>query len=316
MLLDIRQLEVSFSQHGRELCAVNGIDLKICEKEILAVVGESGAGKSQAFLAITRLVEQAEIRGEAWLRGKDILALSENALRTVRGGRIAYVFQDAMSALNPYLRIGTQLLEVVARHRNLDGAAARDLALDMLKRVRIPEGALRLRQFPHQLSGGQRQRVMLAMALLGQPDLLIADEPTTALDVTVQRQVLDLLQDLQQELGFSLVLITHDLGVVARIAQRVAVMYGGRIVESGTVEEIFFDARHPYTRGLLAAAPRLSGALPKPIPGVPPSADRLPQGCPFAPRCGHRDNRCQRLPGETSVSESHTCRCFLEQAHG
>src|SRR5690606_18688938 len=213
MLLDVRQLHVHFDRRGRKTFAVNGVDLQLHEGDALAVVGESGAGKSQALLALTGLVPpNAHVHGEAWFEGRDLLAMPEAELRQVRGGGIAYVFQDAMSALNPYLRIGAQLGEVLALHRNLRGAPARRAMIDMLEKVRIPDAAARLRQYPHQLSGGQRQRVMLAMALLGQPRLIIADEPTTALDVTVQRQVLDLLGELRCELGFSLIIVTHDLG--------------------------------------------------------------------------------------------------------
>lgn len=313
MLLDIRNLDVRFRQQDREILAVSGMSLKLARNEILAVVGESGAGKSQAFLALTRLTaENAIIRGHAWLEGRDLLALDGHALRAVRGAAIGYVFQDAMAALNPYLRIGTQLLEVLDRHRNLRGEAARRAAEDMLALVRIPEPASCMRQYPHQLSGGQRQRAMLAMALLGRPKLLIADEPTTALDVTVQRRIIDLLKDLQQELGFSLIFITHDLGVVARIAQRVAVMYAGRIVETGAVQDIFHDPRHRYTRGLLAAAPRLHGGIPRPIPGLPPKPGLLPEGCAFAPRCGDVMNRCQQAPPWIEISPTHAVACHAE----
>ena len=310
MLLDIRNLCVRFRQQDREIHAVHALDLRLAHNEVLAVVGESGAGKSQAFLSITRLLpENAVISGQAWLNGRDLLALDEAGLQSVRGRKIAYVFQDPMAALNPYLKIRTQLVEVVNRHQGLDGAAAVDKAREMLALVRISEPDVRLAQYPHQLSGGQRQRAMLAMALLGKPELLIADEPTTALDVTVQRQVLDLLRDLQQALGFSLVLITHDLGVVARIAQRVAVMYAGRVVEIGDVREIFFSPRHPYTQGLLAAAPRLHGGLPRPIPGVPPRLEHIPEGCPFAPRCDRVSNKCQRQPPRVEASETHYFLC-------
>ncbi|HEX7029747.1 MAG TPA: ABC transporter ATP-binding protein [Gammaproteobacteria bacterium] len=313
MLLDIRGLNVGFRQQDRVVPAVNRLDIQLARNEILAVVGESGAGKSQAFLALTRLVaENAVVSGEAWLDGRNLLALDDEALRGVRGSRIAYVFQDAMTALNPYLRIGTQLVEVLKRHRGLKGKAARAAAGEMLELVRIPEPATRMKQYPHQLSGGQRQRVMLAMALLGRPEILIADEPTTALDVTVQRRILDLLKDLQKDLGFSLIFITHDLGVVARIAQRVAVMYAGSVVEIATVQELFDDPRHRYTRGLLAAAPRLHGGIPRPIAGQPPKPDRLPAGCAFAPRCGDIMNRCQQPLPWLEISPTHFVACHAE----
>ena len=316
MLLDIRDLDVRFEQRGRTVYAVNRLALQVAKGEIVAVVGESGAGKSQAFLAITRLAdESARITGHAWLDGADLLAMPEESLQRVRGRQIAYVFQDPMTALNPYLKIGTQLLEVLARHRGLKGRAARDEAVRMLERVRIPEPAARMRQYPHQLSGGQCQRVMLAMALLGHPRLLVADEPTTALDVTVQRQVLDLLRELQAELGFSLVIITHDLGVVARIAHRVIVMYGGRVMESAPVLDLFRHPRHPYTRGLLAAAPRLDGGPMRPIPGVPPKMDRLFEGCPFAPRCDNRMNECQKPLPLIEVAKNHFVACHSDSIH-
>lgn len=317
MLLDIRKLNVSFEQHGREIFAVNDLSLKVAQGDVLAIVGESGAGKSQACLALTGLLaENATTRGEAWLEGRNLLALDEKGLQGVRGGQIAYVFQDPTTALNPFLRIDRQLLEVLARHRGLEGKAARAEALRMLNLVRIPSAETRLRQYPHQLSGGQRQRVMLAMALLGRPKLLVADEPTTALDVTVQRQILDLLQELHEEFGFSLILITHDLGVVARLARQVAVMYAGRVVESAPVRELFANPRHPYTKGLLAAAPQLHGGIPQPIPGVPPRLEKLPLGCPFAPRCGKVTNRCQQRIPELEVGPDHKVVCQPEIVNG
>lgn len=313
MLLDVRHLTVRFEQRGADVYAVNGLSLQVQSGEIVAVVGESGAGKSQAFLALTGLVpENAVVGGEVWLDSRNLLALDEIALQKIRGARIAYVFQDATAALNPFMRVGQQLLEVVHRHRRLRGAAARDEVQVMLGHVRIADAATRMRQYPHQLSGGQRQRVVLAMALLGRPQLLIADEPTTALDVTVQRQILDLLKDLQAEFGFSLLLITHDLGVVAHTAHRVAVMYAGRIVESAPVRELFASPRHPYTKGLLAAAPRLHGGIPRPIKGVPPQLDKLPQGCPFAARCDDVTNRCQHKVPELQVGAKHHVVCQPE----
>lgn len=316
MLLDIRRLTVRFKQRTGDVYAVNGLSLQVSQNEIVAVVGESGAGKSQAFLALTGLTpENAVIGGEAWLDSRNLLALDEDDLQKIRGGRIAYVFQDATAALNPHLRIEQQLLEVIHRHRKLRGAAARHEARAMLEQVCITEADRRMRQYPHQLSGGQRQRVVLAMALLGRPQLLIADEPTTSLDVTVQRQILDLLKDLQSEFRFSLLLITHDLGVVARLAHRVAVMYAGRVVESARVTELFSDPRHPYTRGLLAAAPRLHGGIPRPIKGVPPRLDRLPQGCAFAPRCDAVRNCCQKKVPELELGGEHHVACQPEVAY-
>lgn len=316
MLLDVRNLQVRFDRHGQTVHAVNGLSFKVGKGDVLAIVGESGAGKSQACLALTGLLpENATVSGEVWLESGNLMTCKTRDLENVRGAKIAYVFQDPMTALNPYLRIDRQLLEVIERHRGLDRDAARREAETMLELVRIPDPAIRMRQYPHQLSGGQRQRVMLAMALLGRPKLLIADEPTTALDVTVQRQILDLLKTLQQELDFSLVIITHDLGVVAHIARHVAVMYAGRIVETAAVHEIFRNPRHPYTRGLIAAAPKLHGGIPAPIPGVPPRLDRLPQGCAFAPRCAHVSNRCQQTVPEIELENEHRVVCQPEVVH-
>lgn len=311
MLLDVRRLQVRFHQRGRVIHAVNGVDLQLQEGDALAVVGESGAGKSQALLALTGLVPRsAKVSGQAWFEGEELLALPEARRRHVRGGRIAYVFQDAMSALNPYLRIGTQLGEVLALHRGLTGTRARDAMIDMLDRVRIPDPGARLAQYPHQLSGGQRQRVMLAMALLGQPRLIIADEPTTALDVTVQRKVLDLLAELRRELKFSLIIVTHDLGVAKHVANRIAVMYAGRVVESGPLQAVFEDPRHPYTRALLAAAPRPHGPPPSPIPGQPPRLDHVPEGCAFAARCPQVRNACQQAIAEHEFADGRRVACI------
>lgn len=316
MLLDIRHLQVRYGEPGDETFAVCDASLQLAENEILAVVGESGAGKTQAFLAITRLCsEGVHLSGEAYLENRDLLAMDEAALVNLRGREIAYVFQDPMTALNPYLRIQAQLLEVLPRSSTTSKREALARIDEMLAAVRIPEPARKRRMYPHQLSGGQQQRVMLAMALLGRPRLLIADEPTTALDVTVQLEVLDLLRELQREFGFSLVVITHDLGVVARVADRVAVMYGGRVVETARADEFFADARHPYSRGLLAAAPRLTGGMPKPIPGSPPVLDHQPRGCPFAARCDHVANICQQALPWVEISDSHAVACQLEVEH-
>ncbi|MDX1455625.1 MAG: ABC transporter ATP-binding protein [Gammaproteobacteria bacterium] len=310
MLLDIRKLNVRFAMQGGTVHAVNGASLQVAHDDIVAVVGESGSGKSQTFLALTGLAGgNAEVRGEAWFESRNLLALSPKVMRGVRGRQIAYVFQDPMTALNPYLTIGKQLLEVIQADADSQRGSARQAVLDMLEAVRLREPAKRFSQYPHQLSGGQQQRVMLAMALLARPRLLIADEPTTALDVTVQRQVLDLLQQLQAELGFSLVLITHDLGVVARLARRVVVMYGGRVMEAASAEDFFAAPRHPYSRALLAAAPRLTGDLPRPIPGQPPRPTHSPPGCPFAARCPQVINTCQQPLPWQEVAPGHHVAC-------
>ena len=317
MLLDIRHLEVRYGPAAQPTWAVTDMSLQLAAGEAVAVVGESGAGKSQAFLALTRLCEEdASIGGEAWFDNRPLLRLDEEALSRLRGREIAYVFQDPMTALNPYLRVEQQMLEVLELHRPMPRRAALAEIDAMLEAVRIHEPSRKRKLYPHQLSGGQRQRVMLAMALLGRPRLLVADEPTTALDVTVQLEVLDLLRDLHAQFGFALVFITHDLGVVARVAERVAVMYGGRIVETAPVADFFRDARHPYSRGLLAAAPRLEGGIPKPIPGSPPLLDRLPKGCPFAARCSQVTNICQEPLPWVEVTPGHHVACQLEVDHG
>jgi oligopeptide transport system ATP-binding protein len=316
MLLDIRHLQVRYGNEDTETFAVTDATLQLAKGEVLAVVGESGAGKSQAFLAITRLcADGARISGEAYLDSRDLMAMNENELVKIRGHDIGYVFQDAMTALNPYLRIERQMLEVLEQHRPMSQQAALAEIDAMLAAVRIENAARKRKLFPHQLSGGQRQRVMLAMALLGRPRVLIADEPTTALDVTVQLEVLDLLRELHEQFGFGLVVVTHDLGVVARVADRVAVMYGGRVVESATSAEFFADARHPYSQGLLAAAPRLDGGMPRPIPGAPPVLDHLPKGCPFAARCVHVMNVCQQPLPWVEITATHFVACQLEVQH-
>lgn len=316
MLLDIRNLQVRYGEPGNESWAVTGATLQVAKGEVLGVVGESGAGKSQTFLAIAGLCgDNARFGGEAYFDSRDLMALHETELVKLRGRDIAYVFQDPMTALNPYLRIERQMLEVLEHHRPMPRRKALREIDAMLAAVRIGDPAAKRRLYPHQLSGGQQQRVMLAMALLGRPRLLIADEPTTALDVTVQLEVLDLLKDLHAEFGFTLVVITHDLGVVARVAQRVAVMYGGRVVESAGADEFFNDARHPYSKGLLEAAPRLAGGMPRPIPGAPPVLDHLPKGCPFAARCSHVMNVCQQPLPWVEISDSHSVACQLEVEH-
>ena len=310
MLLDIRKLSVRFPLQGGTVHAVNGASLQVEHDDIVAVVGESGSGKSQTFLALTGLVgANAEISGEAWFDSRELLSLPAKAMTAVRGRQIAYVFQDPMTALNPYLTVGKQLLEVIQREEGAEPGNARQAVLDMLEAVRLRDPAKHVAQYPHQLSGGQQQRVMLAMALLAKPRLLIADEPTTALDVTVQRQVLDLLKQLQAQLGFSLVLVTHDLGVVARLARRVVVMYAGRVMETASAEDFFAAPRHPYSQALLAAAPRLTGDLPRPIPGQPPRPTHSPSGCPFAARCPQVINTCQQPLPWQEVAPGHHVAC-------
>ena len=294
-VLSVTDLSVRFALHESTVTAVNGLTFELEPGETLAVVGESGSGKSQAFMSLMGLLaKNGTATGTAMLGDVDLLSLSKTALNEYRGRDIAMIFQDPMTSLNPALRIKQQLAEVLVRHKGQDQKAAERNALEMLERVGIPEPAKRAEAYPHQMSGGMRQRVMIAMALLCQPRILIADEPTTALDVTVQAQMLDLFKNLTNEFGTALVLITHDLGVVAGIADRMMVMYGGRCVEKGPTDTLFYDPRHPYTLGLLHSTPHVAKRAQRldPIQGLPPSLEHLPQGCAFHPRCAFRFERC------------------------
>jgi peptide/nickel transport system ATP-binding protein len=293
--LAIRDLEVAFGREESLVPVLHGISLDVHAGRTLGIVGESGCGKSVAMLAAMRLLgARARVRGSVSLDGEDLLRLPEPRMERVRGRRIAMIFQDPMSSLNPVHRIGRQLAEALALHRGLRGGAAESEAVRLLDRVGIPAARQRLRDYPHQLSGGMNQRVMIAMALAGEPDVLIADEPTTALDVTIQAQILDLLRRLQAEQGMAIVLITHDLGVVAETADEVAVMYCGRIVEHARTDRLFGSPEHPYTRGLLRSLPRMVQAAEDldPIPGTVPQPGRLPSGCAFAPRCAEALPAC------------------------
>jgi oligopeptide transport system ATP-binding protein len=286
---------------------VNGVGFTLGRGETLAIVGESGSGKSVTAQAVMGLVERPGRvkRGSVRFMGVELLALGEEEWRQVRGRRIAMIFQDPLSALNPVFSVGFQIAEMFRVHQGLDRRTARRRAVELLERVRIPSAAGRVRDHPHQFSGGMRQRVMIAMALALDPEVLIADEPTTALDVTVQAQILELLSELQAETGMGLLLITHDLGVAAEVADRVAVMYAGRVVETGPAEAVLVTPRHPYTDGLLASRPRGEGRLGRrlePIAGAPPSLSRIPPGCPFNPRCPYAVERCRaELPPLTEV---------------
>ncbi|MET4044638.1 MULTISPECIES: ABC transporter ATP-binding protein [unclassified Bradyrhizobium] len=302
LVLEVKNLKTVFFTNSGLFKAVDDVSFTVKRGETLAIVGESGCGKSVTALSLMRLVPDPPGRivgGSVTLEGTDLLTLDEAEMRAVRGNRISMIFQEPMTSLNPVMRIGDQIVEAVRLHRNMSSKEARDIAIEMLRLVRIPEPARRAREYPHQLSGGMRQRAMIAMALACRPALLIADEPTTALDVTIQAQILALILDLQKELGTGLVLITHDLGVVAQTAQRVIVMYAGRKVEEASVEALFAAPKHPYTRGLMASIP----AVPAPgvaaqarlneIPGTVPSLVRLPKGCAFAPRCKLAIKRCE-----------------------
>jgi oligopeptide transport system ATP-binding protein len=288
-LLDVDQLQVRFATPDGVVQAVNGVSFTLEPGQALGIVGESGSGKSQTALAIPGLLAaNARVSGRIHFEGADLLQARPATLSRVRGARIGMVFQDPMTCLNPYLTLRRQMTEVLIRHRGLSETAAAAECLRLLDAVRLPEAARRLQAYPHQLSGGQRQRVMLAMTLLCRPPLLICDEPTTALDVTVQAQVLDLLAELRREMGMAIILITHDLGVVAELCEQTLVMYAGQVMEYGPTRRLLENPRHPYTRGLLQSRPRLDQPLDQPltaIPGQPPDLVDLPPGCPFAPRC-------------------------------
>lgn len=317
-LLSVRHLSTHFHTARGVVRAVDDVSFDLAAGETLALVGESGSGKSVTALSLMRLVPKPAgriVSGEICFDGQDLLTLNERGMRGVRGNRIAMVFQEPMTSLNPALTVGLQVAEPVRRHRGLPWPRALDLARTLLERVRIPDASQRLRAYPHQLSGGMRQRAMIAMALACRPRLIIADEPTTALDVTVQAQVLDLLKQLTTEAGAALLLITHDLGLVARYADRVAVMYAGRIVEMAEAQELFADPRHPYTRALLACVPSLAAdrrTRLDPIEGQPPDLANLQPGCAFAPRCGYAMPRCREAGLELkAVRPAHHCACIL-----
>jgi peptide/nickel transport system ATP-binding protein len=319
-VLEVKGLQTVFFTNSGLFRAVDDVSFQVRRGETLAIVGESGCGKSVTALSVMRLVPDPPGRivgGSVMLEGSDLLALDEAEMRQVRGNRISMIFQEPMTSLNPVMRIGDQITEAVRLHRQLSAKEARDQAVQMLRLVRIPEPERRAIEYPHQLSGGMRQRAMIAMALACRPALLIADEPTTALDVTIQAQILALVLDLQKQLGMGLILITHDLGVVAQTAQRVIVMYAGKKVEEADVETLFANPRHPYTRGLMASIP----AVPAPgvnadarlveIPGMVPSLTNLPKGCAFAPRCGLALPRCrEEYPPLQEFGASHLAACW------
>jgi peptide/nickel transport system ATP-binding protein len=321
LLLEVDGLEtVLFTRQGL-VKAVDRVSFAVSAGETLAIVGESGCGKSMTALSLMRLVPDPPGRivgGSVRLRGRDLLRLSEPEMRAARGAELSMIFQEPMSSLNPVLTIGNQIAEAVSIHQDLSRSAALDKAIEMLRVVNMPAPEQRAHAYPHQLSGGMRQRAMIAMALACGPKLLIADEPTTALDVTIQAQILDLLQELQRALGMGIILITHDLGVVAETAQRVVVMYAGRKIEEAAVEALFAQPRHPYTAGLLASMPRPPGeriggpaARLAEIPGTVPSLTALPPGCAFAPRCAFADERCRReTPPYEQKQPGHWAACW------
>ena len=320
-LIDVRDLSVEFATPDGIVHAVSGVDLAVAPGEFVGIVGESGSGKSQLLLSLLGLnAGNGRVLGSIRYRGRELVGVPARQLNQIRGDRISMVFQDPMTSLNPHLTIGRQLTEGLRYHRRSSAADARRRATEMLKAVHLTEPERRLDQYPHELSGGMRQRVMIAMALICEPELILADEPTTALDVTVQAQILALLRELRERFGTAVVLVTHDLGVVAEVADRVAVMYGGRIVETGSTEDLFYRGRHPYTEGLQRSIPRLDESRSErlaTIPGSPPNLLHPPPGCAFAPRCVYRQARCeQTLPRLQSVADGHRRACFHEGALG
>ena len=317
-LLDVRDLKVSFRTEDGLVKAVDGVSLTLSEGETLGIVGESGSGKSVTMMSVMRLINDpnARFEGEVLYKGHDLMTLNPEQIRGIRGTGIAMIFQDPMTSLNPVYRVGWQIAEQIRAHEKVSAKAAHGRATELLRAVGIPHAQERVDDYPHQFSGGMRQRVMIAMAISCNPDLLIADEPTTALDVTIQAQILELIKKLRDDFGTAVVLITHDMGVVADIADRVAVMYAGRIVEQGSLRSVFYDAEHPYTWGLLGSIARLDRPRPPrltAIKGIPPSLIHLPRGCAFGPRCPYRFDRCAEVPAlEDRLGDGHLDACHLD----
>ena len=316
-LLEIRNLRVEFDTAKGPFRALDGVDYTVDPGEVLAIVGESGSGKSVTMMSLMGLLPSppAEVtQGEVLYQGRDVLKVAEQARRKLRGGEIGFVFQDPMTSLNPVFTVGYQLIEPLREHLGLTKKQARDRAAELLAMVGIPSPAARLNDYPHQFSGGMRQRVMIAIALACDPKVLIADEPTTALDVTIQAQILDLIQKLREELGMGVIWITHDLGVVAGIADRVMVMYGGQVAEHAPVRDLFDNPKHPYTRALMQTIPDISGERPDrllSIAGQPPVLRARPSACPFAPRCGHVSDKCLSAnPPIEDTGDGHDVACW------
>jgi oligopeptide/dipeptide ABC transporter ATP-binding protein len=316
-LLEVRDLKVSFRTEDGVVRAVDGVSLSLSEGETLGIVGESGSGKSVTMMSVMRLINDpnARFEGEVLYKGRDLLTMNQDQIREIRGQGIAMIFQDPMTSLNPVYRVGWQIAEQIRAHEQISKRAAHARAIELLAAVGIPHPAERVDNYPHQFSGGMRQRVMIAMAVSCNPDILIADEPTTALDVTIQAQILNLIRKLRNDFGTAVVLITHDMGVVADLADRIAVMYAGRIIEQGSQRDVFYDAQHPYTWGLLGSIARLDRPKPRrlsAIPGLPPSLLRLPGGCAFGDRCAHRFNLCDERPRLLDrVGDNHLDACHL-----
>lgn len=318
-VLEVNNLRTVFRSRGQEVQAVRGVKFSVDKGEIMGIVGESGSGKSVTMKAVMGILpENANISYDSLkLNGKELSELTDEQYRKLRGKEMTMIFQDPMTALNPLKKIGKQLEEVILRHNNCTKQEAKDKAVEMLQKVGIPVPEQRVKQYPHEFSGGMRQRVLIAMALACEPQLLIADEPTTALDVTIQAQILDLLKELQEEYQTSIVLITHDMGVVATVCDKIAIMYGGLIMETGKTEEIFYNPKHPYTKALLRAIPSLDlkeGERLQSIEGLPPSLINPPTGCPFADRCEYATERChQEMPTYKEFSETQRAMCFLNE---
>ncbi|MBM3469633.1 MAG: ABC transporter ATP-binding protein [Armatimonadetes bacterium] len=320
-LLSVRNLKTYFHTDEGVVRAVDGLTYDLAKGETLGIVGESGCGKSVHALSVMRLIPTPPgkiVEGEIWFEGRNLLTLSDEEMRHIRGNRIAMIFQEPMTSLNPVLTIGEQIAEAVILHQKLDKKTAWDRAAEMLERVKIPLARERVKDYPHQFSGGMRQRVMIAMALSCNPSILIADEPTTALDVTIQAQILDLIRELQQEFHMSVIVITHNLGVVAEMTDNVVVMYAGKPVEHTDVKRVFRDPKHPYTWGLLHSIPKLHERRERliPIEGQPPSLIDLPPGCPFAPRCPFAMEICvQEDPPDVDIQAGHYAKCYLYTDH-
>jgi len=322
-LLQVKGLKTQFFTQDGVVNAVSGISYDLNEGETLGIVGESGCGKSVSVLSLMRLIPSPPgriVAGEAWFQGRDLLSMDDEEIRSVRGNKIAMIFQDPMTSLNPVLTINQQVSEALELHLGMDKKQARKRTIELLELVRIPDAANRLDDYPHQFSGGMRQRVMIAMALSCNPQLLIADEPTTALDVTIQAQIIDLVRRLKEEIGMAVIWITHDLGVIAGLADRVNVMYAGYIVESADVGDLYADPRHPYTLGLLRSLPRLDAKRKEkltPIEGLPPDLIDMPPGCPFAPRCTYAIERClEENPQLETVARRHSVACWVDVTGG
>lgn len=317
-LLEVKGLRTSFFTHVGEVKAIRGVDFHLNRGEAIGIVGESGSGKSVTSLSIMRLLlNPGKVTGgEILFGGEDLLKKTEKEMQSIRGNEISMIFQDPMTSLNPVYTIGNQIMEAILKHQKLSKAEARQKAIEMLRLVGIPSPEKRIGQYPHEFSGGMRQRAMIAMSLSCEPQLLIADEPTTALDVTIQAQILELMKDLKDRLNTSIILITHDLGVVVDVCSRIIVMYGGLIMEEGSGDEIFYDTKHPYTLGLLKSIPKMTDRASKqrlvPIDGTPPDLLKPPAGCPFAPRCDYAMRICmEHQPSFTQCSPTHQAACHL-----